>query len=73
MDSIKSPLLSPPKSEDGRGESVMSSTIATNASSPRRGRRTSYRFSECDADEDLPQFQGSRCVQYFAALAAKYE
>lgn len=33
-------------------------------------RRASYRFSECDPDEDLPQFKGKRSVQYFAALAA---
>lgn len=34
-----------------------------------RSRKTSFRFSECDGDEDLPQFQGPRRVQYFAALA----
>lgn len=65
----KSPLLlSPNKSEDGNHPGL-SSTMASSIR-VQRSRRASFRFSECDGDEDLPQFQGSRCVQYFSALAA---
>lgn len=67
-----SPLLTPSPKRDEGLHVGLSSTMVSGASSIRvqRPRRASYRFSECDGDEDFPQFQGSRSVQYFAALAA---
>ncbi|OXA46822.1 Facilitated trehalose transporter Tret1 [Folsomia candida] len=56
--------------EDSLPSQLHSSLNSESTRRSRRSRKTSFRFSECDGDEDLPQFQGPRRVQYFAALAA---
>ncbi|ODM92961.1 hypothetical protein Ocin01_13723, partial [Orchesella cincta] len=49
----------------------LTSTAASSAAGIRvqRVRKASFRFSECDGDEDLPQFQGSREFTNMGALA----